>query len=218
MALSGQGSVSPAAGIIRVARAMDARGFAPSKSGNVSARTKGGFLITPTGLPYASLKAEDLVQLDLDGCVIKGKQRPSSEWRFHASIYRARTEANAIMHNHSPRATALSCARKGIPAFHYMIAMAGGHDIRCAGYATFGTQELADLAVEALKDRKACLLANHGVIALGGSLDAAWAMAQEVENLASEYLDLLAAGLKPVVLSKAEMARVLAKFADYGRK
>jgi len=210
--------MSLAADIIRVARAMDARGFAPSKSGNVSARTRGGFLITPTGLPYASLKADDLVQLDLDGRVIKGKRRPSSEWRFHASIYRARPEINAIMHNHSPRAAALSCARKGVPAFHYMIAMAGGHDIRCAGYATFGTQELADLAVEALKARKACFLANHGIIALGGSLDAAWAMAQEVENLAGEYLDLLSSGLKPVVLSKAEMAKVLAKFADYGRR
>ncbi len=210
--------MSPARDIIRIACAMDVRGFAPSKSGNVSARTNEGFLVTPTGMAYALLKPADLVHLDLDGNVIKGKHRPSSEWRFHASIYRARPEANAIVHNHSPRATALSCARKGIPAFHYMIAMAGGDDIRCAAYATFGTQELADQAVLALKDRKACLLANHGVIAMGATLDAAWALAQEVENLAGEYLDLLASGLKPVLLGKAEMARVSAKFADYGRK
>jgi L-fuculose-phosphate aldolase len=204
--------------IIRTACEMDARGFAPSKSGNVSARTDEGFLITPTGLPYASLKPADLVHLDFSGNVLKGKHRPSSEWRFHAAIYRARPEANAVIHNHSPRATALSCARKPVPAFHYMIAIAGGADIRCADYATFGTQELADKALAALKDRRACLLANHGVIALGTSLGSAWSVAQEVENLASQYLDILAAGLKPVILDAAEMKRVMAKFEDYGRK
>ena len=209
--------MSTASDIIRIACAMDARGFAPSKSGNVSARMDNGFLVTPTGLPYGGLKPADLVQLDLDGKVLKGKQGPSSEWRFHASIYRARPEVNAIIHNHSPRATALSCARKPLPAFHYMIAIAGGHDISCADYATFGTQQLADNAVAALRDRRACLLANHGVIALGITLDAAWNVAQEVENLAGEYLDILAAGLTPVILSAAEMKRVIAKFADYGR-
>ena len=206
-----------AADIIRIACAMGARGFAPSKSGNVSQRIGNGFLVTPTGLPYAGLKTADLVYLDPDGKVLKGKQRPSSEWRFHASIYRARPEINAIIHNHSPRATALSCARKPLPAFHYMIAIAGGEDIRCADYATFGTQELADHAAAALINRKACLLANHGVIAVGASLEAAWTVAQEVENLAGEYLDILAAGLKPVILSAAEMQRVIAKFAEYGR-
>ena len=206
-----------AADIIRIACAMDGRGFAPSKSGNVSQRTDKGFLVTPAGLPYAGLKPGDLVHLDLDGNVLKGKHRPSSEWRFHASIYRARPEIGAIIHNHSPRATALSCARKALPAFHYMIAIAGGHDIRCADYATFGTQELADHAVAALTDRKACLLANHGVIALGTSLEAGWILAQEVENLASEYLDIRAAALKPVILSAAEMKLVIEKFADYGK-
>lgn len=204
--------------IIRIARAMDMRGYAPSKSGNVSARTKQGFLVTPAALPYASLKVADLVHLHIDGVVIKGRHRPSSEWRFHAAIYRARPEVQAVVHTHSPRATALSCARQGIPAFHYMVAVAGGEDIRCAGYATFGTQELADHAVTAMQTRKACLLANHGVIATGTTLDAAWALAQEVENLAGEYLDLLASGLKPVLLGKAEMKRVIAKFADYGRQ
>ncbi len=203
--------------IIRIACAMDARGFAPSKSGNVSQRTDKGFLITPTGLPYAGLKPGDLAHLDLEGRIIQGTHEPSSEWRFHASIYRARPEIGAIVHNHSPRATALSCARKPLPAFHYMVAIAGGHDIRCAEYATFGTQELADHAVAALQDRKACLLANHGVIALGVSLDAAWSVAQEVENLASEYLDILAARLKPVILSAAEMKRVSSKFAHYSK-
>lgn len=203
--------------VIAIAQEMDATGFAPSKSGNVSIRTTKGFLITPTGKPYAQLKPADLVELDNAGNILRGKLRPSSEWRFHASIYKARANVHAIIHNHSPRATALSCARKDIPAFHYMIAIAGGADIRCAAYATFGTQELADHAVAALKDRKACLLANHGVIALGESLNAAWLVAREVENLASQYLDLLASGLKPVILSKAEMARVLGKFKDYGR-
>ncbi len=210
--------MTPAQQVIHIAQAMDARGYAPSKSGNISVRSGRGFLVTPTGMPYADLKAVDLVHLDGDGRVLKGKRRPSSEWRFHAEIYRARPDANAVIHNHSPRATALSCARNPIPAFHYMIAMAGGADIRCADYATFGTQELAVNAVAALKDRKACLLANHGVIALGGSLDSAWAVAQEVENLAGEYLDILAAGLKPVILGAAEMRRVIAQFADYGRK
>ena len=209
--------MSTASDIIRIARAMDARGFAPSKTGNVSARMDVGFLVTPTGLPYGALKPADLVHLAPDGKVLKGKHRPSSEWRFHASIYRTRPEVNAIIHNHSPRATALSCARKPLPAFHYMIAIAGGHDISCADYATFGTQELADNAVAALRDRKACLLANHGVIALGTTLDAAWTVAQEVENLAGEYLDILATGLKPVILDADEMKRVIAKFADYGR-
>ena len=209
--------MSAARAIITIACAMAEAGFAPLKSGNVSQRTARGFLLTPTGKPYGQLKPADLVELDLDGDVLRGKNAPSSEWRFHAAIYRARADVSAIMHNHSPRATALSCARKAIPAFHYMVAIAGGADIRCARYATFGTQALADHAVAALADRKACLLANHGVIAVGASLDVAWVMAQEVENLASEYLDLLAAGLKPVILNAAEMQRVQAKFADYGK-
>lgn len=209
--------MSAARDVITIACAMADAGFAPSKSGNVSVRVANGFLLTPTARPYAQLRPVDLVELDLDGVVLRGKNRPSSEWRFHAAIYRSHADVHAIIHTHSPRATALSCARKGIPAFHYMVAMAGGEDIRCAPYATFGTQTLADHAVAALKDRRACLLANHGVIATGASLDAAWAIAQEVENLAGEYLDLLAAGLKPVILGAAEMKRVLAKFSDYGR-
>jgi L-fuculose-phosphate aldolase len=159
----------------------------------------------------------DLVELDLDGAVVSGERKPSSEWRFHASLLRARPDAQAIVHTHSPKATALSCARMGIPAFHYMIALAGGADIRCAAYATFGSQELADNAVAAVEGRKAVLLANHGVIALGATLDGAFQIAAEVENLAGQYLALLAAGLEPVILDQAEMARVAQKFAGYGK-
>jgi L-fuculose-phosphate aldolase len=204
--------------ILRIALAMDDAGFAPSKSGNVSCRVEDGFIVTPSGLPYRETLPGDLVRLDLDGRVLEGARQPSSEWRFHAAIYRARPEANAIVHTHSPKAAALSCARRGIPAFHYMVAMAGGPDIRCAPYATFGTEELSRHAVAALEGRKATLLSNHGVIAIGRDLDAAWALAREVENLAGQYLALLAAGLEPVLLGADEMALVLAQFAAYGRK
>lgn len=205
------------AGIVAVAQAIDLAGFCPSKSGNVSARTDAGFLITPSGLPYAQTLPDDLIELSLDGMVLSGARKPSSEWPFHAAIYRARPEAQAIVHTHSPRATALSCTRRGIPAFHYMIALCGGADIRCADYATFGTPELAENAVRALEGRKAVLLANHGVIALGASLAGAHQIVAEVENLAGQYLDILAAGLEPVILDAAEMARVSAKFAGYGK-
>ena len=205
------------AGIVAVAQAIDLAGFCPSKSGNVSARTEAGFLITPSGLPYAQTTPAGLIELSLDGAVLSGARKPSSEWPFHAAIYRARPEAQAIVHTHSPRATALSCTRRGIPAFHYMIALCGGADIRCADYATFGTPELAENAVRALAGRKAVLLANHGVIALGASLAGAHQIVAEVENLAGQYLDILAAGLDPVILDEAEMARVSAKFAGYGK-
>jgi len=205
------------ADIVRIAQAMDRAGFAPTKSGNVSARWRDGVLITPSGLPYVAMTADDLVSIDLDGNVRAGARRPSSEWPFHTSIYGARMDAHAIVHTHSPRATALACTRRGIPAFHYMIAFCGGPDVRCAEYATFGTQALADNAVAALDGRKAALLANHGVIALGATLEGAYAIAAEIENLAGQYLDILAAGLEPVVLDGAEMSRVAARFAEYGK-
>lgn len=202
--------------IVAIAQAMDRAGFAPSKSGNVSARLGDGFLITPSGLPYARMTPDDLVAMSLRGEALS-PGKPSSEWRFHAAIYAARPELAAHVHTHSPRATALSAARRGLPAFHYMIALAGGSDIRCAEYATFGTQELADNAVRALAGRKAVLLANHGVIALGATLAGAWMLAQEVENLAGQYLDLLASGLEPAILDEAEMARVIERFGGYGK-
>jgi L-fuculose-phosphate aldolase len=203
--------------IILVAKAIDSAGFCPSKSGNVSARYGNGLIITPSGLPYAQMQSADLIYLSMDGAVLAGQGKPSSEWPFHVAIYTARPDAQAIVHTHSPRATALSCARQGIPAFHYMIALCGGDDVRCADYATFGTPELGRNAVTALEGRKAVLLANHGVIALGGSLKGAHAIVAEVENLAGQYLDLLAAGFKPVILDAAEMERVQAKFAGYGK-
>ncbi|GAU83566.1 class II aldolase/adducin family protein [Bosea sp. BIWAKO-01] len=203
--------------IVAVAQAIDKAGFCPSKSGNVSARFEGGLLITPSGLPYAQTRPEDLIHLSQDGTILNGARKPSSEWPFHVEIYKARPDAQAIVHTHSPRATALSSARRGIPAFHYMIALCGGSDVRCADYATFGTPELAENAVKALQGRKAVLLANHGVIALGQTLAGAHTIVAEVENLAGQYLDLLASGLEPVILGEAEMARVSAKFAGYGK-
>ncbi len=203
--------------IVAVAQAIDRAGYCPSKSGNVSVRLGNGLLITPSGLPYALTTPNDLIHLSLDGAVLSGKGKPSSEWPFHTEIYKARPDAQAIVHTHSPRATALASTRRGIPAFHYMIALCGGADIRCADYATFGTPELAANAVQGLEGRKAVLLANHGVIALGGSLAGAHQIVAEVENLAGQYLDILASGLEPVILDAEEMVRVAAKFAGYGK-
>jgi L-fuculose-phosphate aldolase len=186
------------------------------KSGNVSARIGGGFLITPTGLAYDAIRAEDIVEMTLEG-EVRGSREPSSEWRFHRDIYVARPDASAIVHAHSTFATALACLGRGIPAFHYMVAVAGGSDIRCARYATFGTQELSDNALTAIAGRTACLLANHGMIAVGPSLDAALALAVEVEALAEQYWAALQVG-EPNVLSEAEMAAVLHRFRSYGQR
>jgi L-fuculose-phosphate aldolase len=204
--------------LLATALAMDRAGFGTAKSGNLSCRWRDGMLITPTGLAYDAMGVDDLVALAFDGTPRQPVSRtPSSEWRFHAAVYRARAEAQAIVHTHSPQATALSSARRGIPAFHYTVALAGGSDIRCAEYATFGTQELADNAVRALEGRRAVLLANHGVIAFGPTLDAALKLAAEVESLAGRYLALLAAGLEPTILDEGEMKRVVAQFVRYGR-
>ena len=203
--------------ILRIAQALDQAGMMPSKSGNVSARDGKGFIITPAGLPYARTSVDDLVATGMDGKVMgKAPYRPSSEWRLHAAIYAARPEVMAVVHTHSPRATALSCARKGIPPLHYMVLLAGG-PIACAKHATAGTQALAENAVNAMAGRRAVLLANHGVVATGATLASAHALALEVENLAGQYLDLLAAGLKPVLLTEAELAQAAAHFAGYGR-
>jgi len=205
--------------VIDTARAMNDAGINVNKAGNVSVRcTRGkhaGLLITPTGLGYDELGPADLVFLRLaDGSHARGRD-PSSEWRFHLDIHRARPELVAIVHTHSPAATALACHERGIPPFHYMVAAAGGADIRCAPYATFGTQALSDHALDALADRKACLLAHHGVIACGVSLAQALALAIEVEHLARVYLAACALG-EPPRLPDDEMARVLAKFEHYG--
>ena len=201
--------------IIATAIAMNARGINRGKSGNVSARTTSGFLVTPTALAYDSMLPGDLVAMNMDGTA-HGARAPSSEWRFHRDIYVARTEAQAVVHAHSPFATTLSCLERGIPAFHYMIAVAGGNDIRCAPYATFGTQQLSDQALGALEGRRACLLANHGMIAVGANLADALALAIEVEALAEQYWRALQIG-EPRLLSEAEMAVVLEKFRTYGQ-
>jgi L-fuculose-phosphate aldolase len=211
-----RGGPDARAGIVAVTQALDAAGLVPNKSGNVSCRSPGGFLVTPSGVPYRELEPGQILELPLEGTPPAGGPRPSSEWRMHAAIYAARPDAQAIVHTHSPRATALACAGRGIPAFHYTIALAGG-DVRCVPYATFGTDELAGQALGGLRGRRAVLLANHGVVALGPSLGRAHAVAVEVENLAGQYLDLLAAGLEPKVLSASEMQRVIEKFGDYGR-
>lgn len=205
------------AALVAAAQALDALGFMPSKSGNLSLRTPRGFLVTPSGLPYAATTPDDLVEVAPDGRVLEGTRRPSSEWRLHAAIYAARPEAGAVVHTHSPFATALSCARQGIPPLHYMVVLGGGADIRCSAYATFGTQALAEAAVAALEGRRAALLANHGVIAFGATLAGAQTLAMEVENLARQYLALRAAGLAPVLLEEAELAAVMAQFGGYGR-
>jgi L-fuculose-phosphate aldolase len=203
--------------VVEVCRALDAAGLMPNKSGNVSCRTAAGFLITPSGVPYAEVTPALLVELPLDATQEPAAgPRPSSEWRMHRAIYEARPGVEAIVHTHSPRATALACAGHGLPAFHYMIALAGG-EVRCMPYATFGTDELAGHAVRGLEGRRAVLLANHGVVTVGTSPRRAMAVAVEVENMAGQYLDLLAAGLPPRVLGEDEMAAVLAKFEDYGR-
>jgi L-fuculose-phosphate aldolase len=201
--------------IIATALEMNARGLNRGKSGNVSARIDNGFLVTPTGLAYESTQPADIVAMTPDGTA-RGLRLPSSEWRFHHHIYAARREVGAIVHAHSPFATTLACVGRDIPPFHYMIAVAGGKDIRCAAYATFGTQQLSDHALRALEDRKACLLANHGMIAVGASLTAALALAVEVEALAEQYWRALQIGT-PNLLSEAEMEVVLEKFRTYGQ-
>jgi L-fuculose-phosphate aldolase len=201
--------------IIATAVQMNERRINCGRSGNVSARTAAGFLITPTGLPYESMPPEAIVAMTLGGDAT-GPRLPSSEWRFHRDIYVDRPEAGAVVHAHSSFATALACLGHSIPAFHYMIGVAGGKDIRCAPYATFGTQELSDRALTALSGRRACLLANHGMIAVGTSLEAALALAIEVEALAEQYWRALQIGV-PNLLSDAEMAVVLEKFKSYGQ-
>lgn len=204
--------------VIDFARRMNDSGLNQGTSGNVSVRVDDGLLLTPTGVPYEDLTLEDIVQLRLDGTVPGFPQRaPSSEWRIHRDIYAAREEAAAIVHAHPMFSTTLAINRMDIPAVHYMIAMAGGSTIRCSGYATFGTEELSRLALEALAGRKACLLANHGMLAFGKDLPDAFKLAREVENLSGQYWRALQVG-RPVVLDDAEMARVLEKFRTYGQQ
>ncbi|WAJ26124.1 class II aldolase/adducin family protein [Antarcticirhabdus aurantiaca] len=202
--------------IIRICLRMNAEGINQGTSGNVSARVEGGMLVTPSGVPYEAMTPDAIVFVAEDGSW-SGGWRPSSEWRMHLDIYNNRPEAGAVVHTHSPHATALSCLRRGIPAFHYMVAAAGGRDLACARYETFGTQALSEAMLTALEGRRACLLANHGQIAFGASLDKALWLAGEVEAMARQYILACSLG-EPVILDDAEMTRVLALFDDYGKQ
>jgi L-fuculose-phosphate aldolase len=203
--------------VLDTALAMSRKGLAPGRSGNVSRRWADGMLITSSGLSYDSIAPVDIVFVDADGKAPAGQRKPSSEAPFHLAIYRTRPDCRAIVHTHSLHATVLACARKSIPAFHYMVAVAGGTDIPCVPYATFGSAELSRHVADGLKQRDACLMANHGAIAIGGTCTAALDLASEVENLASQYCKLLTLG-KPIILDDAEMQIVLAKFKNYGQK
>lgn len=184
-------------------------------SGNVSVRFEDGFLVTPSGMGAEAMAPDNMVKMQFDGSFAAGK-KPSSEWRFHRDILVNRPEINAVIHTHSMFATTLACLHKDIPPFHYMIAVTGGDSIRCAPYALFGSQVLSDHALAALQERKACLLANHGMIALGHDLEDALAMAIEVENLCEQYWRALQIG-NPYVLSEAEMRDVFQQFKGYGK-
>jgi len=203
-------------GTVNVSRQTVSHGLNQGSSGNVSVRLREGFLITPSGLPNDTLEPAQMVCVDMEGQA-SGSLKPSSEWRIHRDIYRARPEIHAVVHAHSPHAVSLSCLRRDIPPFHYMVAAAGGKDIRCAGYAAFGTQALSDLILAALQDRRACLMANHGLVAAGANLVAALALAVEVEELCAQYWRAKLVG-EPVLLSDAEMDEVLERFKDYGQR
>ena len=200
--------------IIKYSKMLNSRKLSALRSGNISARYKEGFLITPSGKKYSSLKTKDIVFVSLEGKFDNKKGIPSSEWKFHQDIYKNKKEAEAIVHAHSTNATAVSTHKRGIPPFHYMVAMAGGQDIKCAKYATFGTRDLSKNILKALKGRKACLIANHGQIAFEENLPKAFELAEEVENISLQYITSLKLG-KPKILSKNEMKKVLSKAKNY---
>ena len=209
------GSITLRQRIIEACHQMERSGLNRGTSGNVSCREGDHFLITPSGVPVPQLRPESIVAMGFKGEII-GEGKPSSEWYFHLDLLKNRPELNAIVHTHSPHATALACLREDLPAFHYMIAIAGGDSVRCAPYALFGTEALSAHAVNAMKDRKACLLANHGLIAAGRDLDEAMAVATEIESLCQQYLLARQTG-QPVLLSSEEMLAVIDRFRSYGR-
>ena len=202
--------------VIEICLAMNEEGINQGTSGNVSVRVPEGFLITASGVPYKKMKPHHIVMMDLDGGY-EGDYLPSTEWRMHMDIFKARPEAGAIVHVHSTYATAMACLHKEIPPFHYMIGVTGGTSLRVSDYAEFGTQELSDTMLEAMKDRTACLLANHGQICFSNNLDKALWLAGEVEALCHMYWAATVAG-KPVILAENKMASVLKRFKTYGRQ
>ena len=202
--------------LIATARRMSELGLAPGTTGNVSVRTGRGFLVTPSGMAYDQLRGDDAVAIDLDGTLRPGQRAPSSEWRLHRDILAARPDVGAIVHTHSLFCTSVSCLRRPIPAIHYMVVRAGSDEIPCAEYATFGTAELAASVVRALGRGRACLMANHGMVALGDSLASALRLAAEIETLAAQYWHAAQLG-QPHVLPRDELDRVRSQFASYGQ-
>ena len=206
--------------IIEYSLKLNSTNLSPLRSGNISLRgiqdDIEGYLITPSGKKYETLKPEDIVFMGLNEEEEKNDStnKPSSEWRFHRDIYLNKKEAQAIVHAHSPHATAVSSHGKPIPPFHYMIALAGGDDIKCAEYATFGSEELFKNVIQALKNRSACLIANHGQVAFGENLEKTFELAQEIENICHQYINAIRIGI-PKILSKKEMKIVLEKFKNY---
>ena len=204
--------------VIKYAKKLNTTNLSALRSGNVSVRVKekgvNGFYITPSGAKYSSLKTKDIVFVSLKGRFDKKKDKPSSEWRFHQDIYVNKKDAKAIVHAHSTCATAVSTHNKSIPAFHYMVGVAGGNDIKCSKYATFGTRSLSKNILSALKNRTACLMSNHGQIAFGKNLDYAFELAQEVENICHQYINAIRIGI-PKILTNKEMKIVLSKMKNY---
>ena len=208
--------MNPRSAVLECARAMNACGINRGTAGNVSMRVEGGFVVTPTGMDYARACADDMVFVALDGKA-EGARKPSSEWRFHRDIYAHRPEAGAIVHTHAPFSTSLACLGLDIPPFHYMIARFGGDTVRCAAYATFGSQALSDAMLKALEGRSACLMAQHGMTVFGRDLEQALAHAVELEALSEQYWRVLQIG-KPQLLLPDEMALVLERFREYGQQ
>ncbi len=209
--------------VIKYAKKLNDTNLSPLRSGNVSVRTdlsgKEGFLITPSGIKYDDLHQDKIVFLEMDEKknekkILDHGLNPSSEWKFHQDIYINKPDAIAIVHAHSPYATAVSAHGKNIPAFHYMVALAGGNDIKCADYATFGTKQLSENIIQALNDRKGCLMSNHGQVAFGKNLDQAFELAEEIENICHQYINTIKLG-NPKILSFEEMNKILEKTKSY---
>ena len=207
--------------VIKYSKKLNITNLSALRSGNISVRAKeegiDGFYITPSGMKYSTLKIKDIVFVSIKGTFDKKKIKPSSEWRFHQDIYVNKKKAKAVVHAHSTCATAVSTHQKPIPAFHYMVAVAGGEDIKCTKYATFGTKNLSKNIIKALKNRTGCLIANHGQVAFGDNLEKAFELAQEIENICHQYINALRIGI-PKILSKKEMKIVLEKFKNYKKE
>jgi len=203
--------------VIKFAKKLNEDTLSPLRSGNISHRvdegTK-GFLITPSGKKYSDLVTNDIVFVSLDGKFDEKGSSPSSEWRFHQDIYLNKNDAKAVVHAHSVHATAVSAHGLDVPAFHYMIALVGGEDIRCAKYATFGTRELSDNIIKALENRKGCLMENHGQVTFGNNLEEAFELAKEIENICHQYINTIKIG-EPKILSSSEMDKILEKVKNY---